>query len=888
MQDNPSSKAIIAKSYAISPIWFLPFIAAILAVWILFQNITHSSKEIKIHFNHVESIIINKTKIRYQGVVVGMVKRVELDETSGVNVIAEIESHAVFLLKEKSEFWLVSPKATLTSISGLDTVFSGSYISLLPGEGKPETEFTATSEQPINIPDDALLLNLKSNTAAGNSVGTPIFFKKIQVGEIVSVHLDSAGHFVTMQAFIEKKYRSLVKENSKFWNISGLNANISRSGIDIKLDNLTSLIAGGITFNSPNSSVAPPKGKQYKLFDNIQAAQEGLDITIKMNNTNNLSNGAGILFKGHGIGRINNIYYDNKSQSFIAEATINPAFTELVTENAQFWLEKTSLSFSKIANLGNIITGDYVGFSHSDNYQQEKQKKTFSLASSQINEENDLSLVLIADDANGLTEGALVTYKGLTIGRIVTLALTNDNKHVQAQLKINNQYQYLLNENSKFYLLSGVDFKASLKGVKVNSKPLQNFIKGGVALFNDGPVNKKNSIKKTKATRYFHLYPSREMASLGKNIFSKPLTVALLSRDLPSVSVGSPVYYHKLKVGEVSKLQLHKSGQMETSLKIEAQFKHLVTDKTVFWDVSGFKVNAGLSGVEINAESLLAIAAGGISLELSPSATNNKINNQQYRLFDNYQHATLPAKQLTLVYDDAFDLKVGNKIKLKGLEIGEISQLTLNKNNKVLATLDIENQYFDKIAKKGSRFWIVRSDISLSGAKNLSTLVSGVFINVSPGAGEAQTLFNGEQNEPLLAPNKAGLPIILIANNVGSANVGSPIYHRQIQIGEIIENRFNDQASGVEIVLNIYPEFAHLIRKNSIFWPASGFSIDVGLTGAALKATSLASIVKGGINMSTPDTTSLQAPSAAFDKFTLRTETDKDWAQWKLKIPKNN
>ena len=293
-----------------------------------------------------------------------------------------------------------------------------------------------------------------------------------------------------------------------------------------------------------------------------------------MNNTNNLTNGAGILFKGHGIGRINNIYYDNKSQSFIAEATINPAFTELVTENAQFWLEKTSLSFSKIANLGNIITGDYVGFSHSDNYQQEKQKKTFSLASSQINEENDLSLVLIADDANGLTEGALVTYKGLTIGRIVTLALTNDNKHVQAQLKINNQYQYLLNENSKFYLLSGVDFKASLKGVKVNSKPLQNFIKGGVALFNDGPVNKKNSIKKTKATRYFHLYPSREMASLGKNIFSKPLTVALLSRDLPSVSVGSPVYYHKLKVGEVSKLQLHKSGQMETSLKIEAQFKH--------------------------------------------------------------------------------------------------------------------------------------------------------------------------------------------------------------------------------------------------------------------------------------------------------------------------
>ncbi|TEW45081.1 MlaD family protein [Psychromonas algicola] len=891
MQNNPSSEPIISKSYAISPIWFLPFIAAILGLWILFQNITHSNKEIKIHFNHVESIIVDKTKVRYKGVIIGTVKKVELDEVDGVNVFAEIESHAAFLLKESSQFWLVSPKATLTSISGLDTLFSGSYISLLPGEGEPETEFTAMAEQPINVPDNALLLNFKSDNAAANNVGTPIFFKKIQVGEIAALRLDSSGQFVNMQAFIESKYSSLVKQNSQFWNISGLNANISRAGIDFKLDNLTSLIAGGITFSSPENSAPAAKGQQYELFDNIEASQQGLSITIKMNNTNNLTNGAGILFKGHGIGRINTIRYDNSSQSFIAQATINPAFSELVTENSQFWLEKTSLSFSNIKNLGNIITGDYVGFSHSENYQQEKQKKTFTLRNHQIIDDQYLTITLIADDANGLTEGATVSYKGLTIGNINSLALTDDNKQIQAKLNINSQYQYLVNADSKFYALSGIDFKASLQGVEVNSKPLQNVIQGGIALFNKTQVNNpqvSNKKQKLKANQLFYLYPSKEMAILGKNIFSKPLTVALLSRDLPSVSVGSPVYYHKLKVGEVSQLQLHESGQMETSLDINAQFRHLVTDKTVFWDVSGFQVNAGISGVEINADSLLAIAAGGIALEISTAMTNNKINEQQYRLFDNYKQATLPPKQLTLTYDQAFDLKVGNKVKLKGLEIGKISELTLTDNNTVEATLDIDNLYFDKIAKQGSRFWIVRSDISLAGAKNLATLVSGVFINVSPGTGEVKTAFNGEHNEPLLAPDKAGLPIILIANNVGSANVGSPIYHRQIKIGEIIENRFNAQASGVEIVLNIYPEFSHLIRKNSVFWPASGFSIDVGLTGAALKATSLASIVKGGINMSTPDTTSLKAASEPYDKFTLRTSTDKDWAQWKLKIPKNN
>jgi len=887
MQDNPTSKAIMTKSFAISPIWFLPFIAAILGAWILFQNITHSNKEIKIHFTHAESIIVDKTKIRYKGVIVGTVKKVELDEVDGVNVIAEIQSHAVFLLKEKSQFWLVSPKATLTSISGLDTVFSGNYINLLPGEGDPETEFTAMSEQPIDVPEDALLINLTSQSAAANNVGTPIFFKKIRVGEIVQVRLDQSGQSVNMQAFIESQYRHLVKQNSQFWNISGLNANISRSGVDIKLDNLTSLIAGGITFSSPKNSPPPAPEKQYQLFESIDASQQGLDITLTMANTNNLPNGAGILFKGHGIGRINSIRYDNEEQLFIAHATINPEFSEFVTDNAQFWIEKTALSFSKIENLGNLLTGDYVGFSHSEHYQKEKQKTVFSLQNSQTITNDYTSITLLANDANGLTEGASVTYKGLTIGKISALTLSNDSQQVQATLDINNQYSYLINSKSKFYLLSGIDVKASLKGIEVKSAPLQNMVAGGIALFNQSPM-KKSKKSSINMKHPFHLYPSKEMAQLGKNVFAAPLTVSLLSQDLPSVTVGSPLYYHKLQVGEVSQLQLHSSGLMQTTLSIQPQFKHLIKDNSVFWDVAGFQVNAGMSGIDIKADSLLAIAAGGIAFDTPTSTTNNKINNNAYRLFENYQQATLPAKQLTLLYDHALDLKVGNKVKLKGLDIGEISQLQLNSKNQVEVTLDIDANYFEHVAKQGSRFWIVSSDISLAGAKNLSTLVSGVFINVLPGTGPSTVTFIGENKAPLLAPDKTGLAITLLATNAGSTDVTSPVYYRQIQIGEVIEKRLNTQASGVEIIINIYPQYAHLIRTNSVFWAASGFNLNIGITGFALKSTSLTSLVKGGINMSTPDKEPLQPISQPYSTFELHPEGNPAWLQWKLEIPKSN
>ncbi|TEW56145.1 MCE family protein [Psychromonas sp. RZ22] len=888
MQNNPSSETVITKSHSISPIWFLPFIAAILGAWILFQNITHKNEHITIHFSNADSIIVDKTKIRYKGVIVGTVKKIELDEVDGVNVFAEIESHATFLLKEKSQFWLVSPKASLTSISGLDTLFSGSYINLLPGEGEAATTFEATTEQPEIIPDNALLINLKSNNAASINIGTPIFFKKIQVGEIVRVRLDKSGKFVNIQAFIESKYSHLIKKESQFWNISGLNANISRSGVDIKLDSLTSLIAGGITFSSPDSDTPPVKDQQFNLFENIDESKQGLQITLKLTNTDNLPNGAGILFKGHGIGRINHIRYDTDSQLFIAQATINPAFSEMVTENAQFWIEKASISFSKIENLSNLITGDYVGFSYSENYKQEKQKTEFVLNNNQLPSQEYASITLIADNANGLTAGASVTYKGLKIGNITSLTLTKDSKHIKAMLNINKQFSYLINKNSKFHLLSGVNFKASLQGIEVNSKPLKNILLGGIALYNKYPPTKKNSKTPLKTNQLFHLYASKEMAKLGKNVFTAPLKVSLLSKELPSVSVGSPVYYHKLKVGEVSDLTLHDSGLMQTSLEVSAQFKHLITNKTVFWNISGFQVDAGLSGVKVNAESLLSIAAGGIALELAPSVKGNVTSQGQYRLFDSYQQATIPPKQLTLTYDNAFDLKVGNKVKLKGLDIGEISNLTLNKHNKIDVTLDIDAKYFAKVAKKGSRFWIVRSDISLSGAKNLSTLISGVFINVSPGTGNALTKFTGESHEPLLAQNKTGLPITLLADNAGSTDISSPVYYRQIQIGEVINKRLNSDASGVEIELNIYPEYAYLIRSNSVFWPASGFNLDVGITGAALKATSLTSLIKGGINMSTPDDEKLQPASKAFASFELQSESKNSWLKWKLKIPKSN
>ncbi|MFT4835165.1 MAG: paraquat-inducible protein B [Psychromonas sp.] len=887
-EQDSNTDATIVKSQTISPIWFLPAVAALLGAWFLFQNMTHANVTIKIHFEHAESIIVDKTKLHYKGVIIGTVKKVELDATSGVNVIAEVESHAKFMLRKNTKFWLVSPKASLTSITGLDTLFSGSYINLQRGEGQYTTNFIAQTEQPISIPENARLINLRSDNAGSINVGTPIFYKNIKVGEVAAIRLERSAQAVNISAFVDGDYRHLVKNNSKFWNISGLSANISPAGIDISLNSITSLIAGGITFSSPEAGEALKNDAQFQLFNNIDDSKTGLSIELITDNINNLPKGAGILFKGLGIGRITDIQYSIQDQQFVVSALINPQFSDLVTAGSQFWIEQTSLTFAKIKNIGNVIKGDYIAFQPVHNSQLKSREKStrFLIQQAEPPKSSVLSLVILSEDATGLNPDAPITYQGLKIGKITALDFSQKAGFIAVHIDIDHSYHYLINKHSQFYLLNGVNFKASLKGLEIQSTPIENLISGGIGLYNKKAVNKSLTVTLLNQDQFFRLYPSKAQVKVGLNVFSKPGTVNILSRELPSVSEGSPVYYRKLPIGEVSDFSIDNSGLMQTTLSIKGQYKHLINDHSVFWNISGFSADASFSGLKIQAESLLAIAAGGIAVGPGHREIDNKYSNGKYKLFSNQQQATTPTTLIRLTFSQAKDLQTGSKLRLKGLVVGEVIDLTLTSQQKVQATVNLKPEFAKQVACKGSRFWMVTSKASLSGVKNLSTLVTGAYINVSPGDGISEKYFKGEDAEPLLLPNQSGLRLILVADNAGSSGISSPVYHRQIQIGQVISKRLSYNASGVEITINIYPEYAHLIRQNSIFWLASGFNLDIGITGAALKATSLTSLIKGGISMSTPDNQSLQPKSDPLSRFELKKEMQEEWLNWRLAIPR--
>jgi len=115
--------ALLRKNKRISPFWLLPFIALCIGAILFFQIVQERGKTITITFSNGAGLVADKTPIRYQGLQIGVVKKVNFtDNMQKVKVEANIYSEATEVLKENTKFWLVQPSVSLAGISGLDSL----------------------------------------------------------------------------------------------------------------------------------------------------------------------------------------------------------------------------------------------------------------------------------------------------------------------------------------------------------------------------------------------------------------------------------------------------------------------------------------------------------------------------------------------------------------------------------------------------------------------------------------------------------------------------------------------------------------------------------------------------------------------------------------------
>lgn len=191
-------------------------------------------------------------------------------------------------------------------------------------------------------------------------------------------------------------------------------------------------------------------------------------------------------------------------------------------------------------------------------------------------------------------------------------------------------------------------------------------------------------------------------------------------------------------------------------------------------------------------------------------------------------------------------------------------------------------QYVSKIAVKGTQFWLVNPEISLSGVKNLASAIIPI-IEVKPGTDSAK-----KNHFTLLkkAPLEDGVTFFLQTEVKGSVSKNTPILYREMEVGYVNDVQLGELADRVIITIKVDKDYAYLVRQNSLFWNVSGLDVSIGLSGANVKAGTVDSLLRGGIAFTTPEEQNLLPMAKAERSFYLYKKAEPAWLEWRTAIPK--
>ncbi len=263
-----------------SIVWIIPLVAALVGGWLAYKTISEAGPSITITFNNGEGLEAGKTKVKYKSVEIGTVETVRISENlSQVVVTAKMDKETETHLTTNTQFWVVRPQIGLSGISGLETLVSGAYIDADPRPGDPTLEFIGLENPPgVTAFEDGSQFQLIAEQLGSCYPGAPVFLRGIKVGRILGHELSKDNQSVFIDIFIQAPYHLLVQDTSRFWQRAGIEASIGAEGIDVKMESLASIVAGGVAFDTPTTAGGTGKpsrpGTMFELFDSFGSIGE--------------------------------------------------------------------------------------------------------------------------------------------------------------------------------------------------------------------------------------------------------------------------------------------------------------------------------------------------------------------------------------------------------------------------------------------------------------------------------------------------------------------------------------------------------------------------------------------------------------------------------------
>jgi len=884
------NQPVLKKRRGISPIWTLPILAVVLCGWLLYKSFMEAGVEIEVYFDDASGIVPEKTRVMIRGIPIGIVKGMHPDiENSRIRVVIKMDRLVEPYLVEDAKFWIVKPEVSASRVIGLETILSGSYIRVQRGESTVESHvFTALPSAPP-IPSDTPGLHIKLHSTALRSIqeGSAIYFRNIQIGSVQTYKLDEKDT-ILINCFIQPEYSQLVKSGSRFYDASGLTMTGKFPNLKLRMESVASLVKGGIVVGTPEALQDTPlakNGDMFTLFEDFEAANYGIPMTLK------LSSGAGIsesttkvMYRGLEAGYVKRITInDDAHHSVTAHILLDPRADIILRENTRFWLVKAEVSMAGIHNLDTLFSGPYI---------------TFQLGDGQFRDEFEIlpnqpadrplrpgrSFILTSAESPASANGSPLYYNKIKIGEIIGKKLSEDRKSTETFIFIYDEYTDIIYSDSVFIEAEGISIDADLSGFSINVGSLITTIKGGISVINPPTSAKAKSRQTAEEDSRYVLHPDLKSALAAvPSMKPKGLYLTLVADDLDSYKPGSPILFKKIRVGQVIGFDYSEKEKMvHVKCFIEKQYEDLITSTSRFYRASGIRIQGSASGLSVETESLASILVGGIGF-MTPAGGKPAGDKSRFTIFDSRDAAESSDNvKISVRFKIAEQLKLGAEVTYRGIQLGKVDSITFAENLKsIIATLSIEKVY-ETFFREKTRIWLTTPSIGFNQVRNLDNIIFGSTIELQPGTGEITHDFVGFETAPRpLNGSTDGLSIVLEATHLGSLDYGSPVYYRQVKVGEVTGYKLAPDFKNVLIYVGIDEQYAPIIRENTRFWNASGVTVKGGVfSGITVSTQSVTSLLSGGIALATPGKEEMGTPVGEGFHFTLHDEPEEGWLDW--------
>ena len=333
----PQSRTVTKKKTRLSLVWIIPIVAALAGAWVAVVKIRSQGPTITIVFKSAEGLDAGKTKIHYNGVDVGTLTNIRLsDDHEQAIATAEMAPRTEAFLVDDTNFWIETARISGATISGLGTLISGAYIGMEIGSSsKRKSHFVALDTPPVvtsGVPGRFFML--RTPDLGSLDRGTPIFFRRLQVGQVVSYELDKDGQSLNVKVFVNAPYDQYVNPDTRFWQASGVDVSLNASGLNVQTQSVLSLLIGGIAFETPATGATLRPADANAVFTLYRDRARAFEpppshpktfVLVFKQSVRGLAPGAPVEFRGIHIGEVTEITaeVDPKTAEFSVPVTVN-------------------------------------------------------------------------------------------------------------------------------------------------------------------------------------------------------------------------------------------------------------------------------------------------------------------------------------------------------------------------------------------------------------------------------------------------------------------------------------------------------------------------------------------------------------------------------------